>query len=214
MPQEINRPDYPHSEGSNIPWEHAHSIHQWRLLIYRAHISATWYCRGFCNEWLTLNSLIIKSRLGGSGIRWLLFSVLSLVIGVPMVFSCDHAVLTEGWVKEKSKEAALMEVWGSCPHPLCFSFGVLHAPVQGCRSCTFIMAHINGGSFAKRLTPSPLESWVWFAPKDQQLSGLCPSRTWDHPGSDNKAIQWQAGRLSAKPVATWEFTHSQVFCTT
>lgn len=111
-----------------------------------------------------------------------------------MISSCDHAVLTEGWVKEQGKEAALMEAWGNCHH--------LFWLLIWCSPCLLQLQklHIYHGSHkwgllcqaAKKLIPSPVQSWVWFVPKDQQLSGVCPSRPWDHPGSDNKAIQWEA----------------------
>lgn len=220
MPQDINRPDYPHSEDSNIPWEHTHSIHQRRLLIYRAHISATWYCTEFCNEWLTLNSLIIKSRLGGSG-----FEMLDQVASPLSLFPCNRwpkgflllCSQNGGW-RSRVRRQHSWKCGGMSP-PLMASHLVfsmspcLHVPVLGCRSCTSVTAHINGGSFAKLprdSSPHLLRSGFGLLPKTSSCQVCAPAG----PGTiKDLTTKPFSGRFCANPVATQEFTHSCVVCT-
>lgn len=133
-----------------------------------------------------------------------------------MVFSCDHALLTEGWVKEQGKEAALMKVWGNCHHLfwlLIWFSPCLHV-FCSCRSCTSIMVHINGGSFAKlprNSSPHLFRAGFGLFPKTSSCQVCAPAG----PGTiQDLTTKPFSGRLCANPVATWEFTYTWVVCTT
>lgn len=189
--------------------------------MYRAHISAAWYCTEFCEEWLTLNSLIIKSRSRGRGFVVLdhvdlfsdLFSSSRWPSGCLLWLCCAHRRVGEG----AGEGGRTMEVWGNCPHLLWLLIWCSLCPVLGCRSCTSVMAHINGAPLPSCQDTQPLTCWELGVVNSQTVrcvpqQDLGPARIWPQSHSVRGSVPAQLPCGNSHTVGLFVLLNRELIC--